>query len=90
LQFERLFFDETLFRSAFNYYSANPNYNLELVKVNGQIGIIYSLQGKIHNVVAIEKILSQLTLINSDRFILQNRGLIYSRNYFAAALVGMM
>ena len=31
-----------------------PNYDMELVKVNGQIGIIYSFEGVIHNVVALE------------------------------------
>lgn len=37
-----------------------PNYDLELVKVNGQIGIIYSFEGTVHSVVTFEFDLTQI------------------------------
>lgn len=40
-----------------------PNYNTELVKVNGQIGVVYSSKGIVHNVVALEIIDRQIHAI---------------------------
>ena len=37
-----------------------PNYDSELVKANGQIGIIYSLRGNIQNVITFEFISSRI------------------------------
>jgi RNA polymerase sigma-70 factor, ECF subfamily len=60
------------FLIALHHSNLIPTYDLELVKVNGQIGIIYSLQGTIHNIVSLEIIDEQIHNIyfvrNPDKF----------------------
>lgn len=40
-----------------------PNYDLKLAMVNGQVGILYYLEGKIHNVVTFKYIKGHISAI---------------------------